>query len=375
MAVEIDDLTKRFGATMAADHVSFRLEDGQFLALLGPSGSGKTTVLRMLAGLETPDAGRITVHGRVVYDGGRSVPAEDRGIGMVFQDYALWPHMTVARNIAFGLKLRGSSRSETDRQVADVLALVHLDGLGGRFPDQLSGGQQQRVAIARALATRPRLLLLDEPLSNLDAALREEMRVELVRLLKAQNITAVYVTHDRVEALAMADHIVVLRDGRIAQMGTPEDLYHRPVSAFIAGFLGAANFMIGDVTMRSGNSLAVRCGNLLMRGESGGHVGARAVVVLRPEDGMLLEAPLSDDNAMEGTVLHSEFLGGRWRHVVAVSPELTLQLITPDRAPQSRVWVRFPAERCLVLADEPPDLPELTAQGRPVERLEPLMTQ
>jgi ABC-type Fe3+/spermidine/putrescine transport system ATPase subunit len=304
------------------------------------------------------------------------VPAEERGIGMVFQDYALWPHMTVAQNIAFGLKLHGSSRAETDRQVADVLALVRLDGLGGRFPDQLSGGQQQRVAIARALATRPRLLLLDEPLSNLDASLREEMRVELVRLLKAQNITAVYVTHDRVEALAMADHIVVLRDGRIAQIGTPEDLYHRPVSAFIAGFLGAANFMIGDVTMRSGNSLAVQSGKLLMRGEAGGHVGSRAVVVLRPEDGMLLDAPLADDdNAMEGTVLHSEFLGGRWRHVVAVSPELTLQLLTPDRAPQSRVWVRFPPERCLVLADEPPDLAKLTAPARLVERRESLVNQ
>ena len=173
MSVDVSNLTKRFGATKAVDDVSFDVAEGAFVALLGPSGSGKTTVLRMLAGLERPDEGRISVHGRPVFGGRREVPAEERDIGMVFQDYALWPHMTVAQNIAFGLRLRRFTRHDRDARVAEALSLVHLDGLDARFPDQLSGGQQQRVAIARALATRPRLLLLDEPLSNLDAALRD----------------------------------------------------------------------------------------------------------------------------------------------------------------------------------------------------------
>ncbi len=353
MAVEIESLVKRFGGTMAVDQVSFALEDGLFLALLGPSGSGKTTVLRMLAGLETPDSGRITVHGRVVYEQGQSVPPEDRDIGMVFQDYALWPHMTVAQNIGFGLRLRRVSRPETARKIDEALSLVHLEGLGGRYPDQLSGGQQQRVAIARALASRPRLLLLDEPLSNLDAALREEMRVELVRLLKDQGITAVYVTHDRIEALAMADRIVVLRQGRIAQMGTPEELYHRPANPFIAGFLGAANFLTGEVEAAAGGMPAVRIGNLVMRGVAHEPVGAHGMLVLRPEDGVMHdEAPADPTNTLEGTVVYSEFLGGRWRHMVSIGQNLTVQLLTPEKARQPHVWIRFPLERCLVLRDD-----------------------
>jgi ABC-type Fe3+/spermidine/putrescine transport system ATPase subunit len=344
---------KRFGGTTAVDQVTFALEDGLFLALLGPSGSGKTTVLRMLAGLETPDSGRITVHGRAVYDQGRSVPPEDRDIGMVFQDYALWPHMTVAQNIGFGLRLRRISRPETARKIDEALSLVHLEGLGGRYPDQLSGGQQQRVAIARALASRPRLLLLDEPLSNLDAALREEMRVELVRLLKDQGITAVYVTHDRIEALAMADRIVVLREGRIAQMGTPEELYHRPANPFIAGFLGAANFLSGEVGAGAGGTLAVRIGNLVLRGVAHGSVGTHGMLVLRPEDGIMHdEAPQDAVNVIEGTVVYSEFLGGRWRHMVSIGQDLTMQLLTPEKARRPHVWIHFPLERCLVLRDE-----------------------
>ena len=367
MSVEVSNLTKRFGATTAARDVSFALDDGDFLALLGPSGSGKTTVLRMLAGLERPDAGAISVHGRVVYadTGRRDVPAEERDIGMVFQDYALWPHMTVAQNIAFGLRLRRLARSERAARVAEALALVHLDGLDARYPDQLSGGQQQRVAIARAMATRPRLLLMDEPLSNLDAALREEMRVELVRLLKAQGITAVYVTHDRVEALAMADRIVVMRDGLVVQVGAPEELYMRPANVFIAGFLGAANFVHGDIATGPDGRPVVRRGALCLRGlarEDGGARSGRGVAVLRPEDATIHAAPPPDDgdgadgadcNLVAGDVIHSEFLGGRWRHVVALGPDLTIQALTPDRAPTTRVWVRFPTARCVLLPDEP----------------------
>ena len=352
LPIEVSNLCKRFGATTAADNVSFSLDDSGFLALLGPSGSGKTTVLRMLAGLETPDSGRITVHDREVFAQGISVPPEQRDIGMVFQDYALWPHMTVSQNIAFGPRSRHASRQETAARVQEVLALVHLDGLGARYPDQLSGGQQQRVAIARALAMRPRLLLLDEPLSNLDAALREEMRVELVRLLKAQGITAIYVTHDRVEALAMADRIVVLRDGRIAQMGTPEELYARPANAFVAGFLGAANFIAGETDAEPDGLVLVRRGDLHLRGVARSSVNGKGTAVLRPEDGTLhAQMPDGAINALPGEVVYSEFLGGRWRHVVAVAKDCTLQVMTAERAPARQVWVRFPPERCLVLRD------------------------
>jgi len=354
LSVDVSNLTKRFGTTTAVDDVSFSVAEGAFVALLGPSGSGKTTVLRMLAGLERPDEGRIAVHGRPVFGGRREVPAEERDIGMVFQDYALWPHMTVAQNIAFGLRLRRFTRRDRDARVAEALSLVHLDGLDARFPDQLSGGQQQRVAIARALATRPRLLLLDEPLSNLDAALREEMRVELVRLLKAQGITAIYVTHDRIEALAMADQIVVMRDGRVAQIGAPEELYARPATLFIAGFLGAANVVAGTVETGPDGRPAIRSGDACLSGAVLGALNGRGVAVSRPEDGAIHAAPPAPgtDNVLRGEVVHSEFLGGRWRHVVSVGPALTVQALTPDRAPATTVWVRFPPERCVLLPAE-----------------------
>jgi ABC-type Fe3+/spermidine/putrescine transport system ATPase subunit len=351
--VQVSDLEKRFAGTVAASKVNFSLEDGMFLALLGPSGSGKTTVLRMIAGLETPDAGRITIHNRVVFDQGRAVPPEQRDIGMVFQDYALWPHMTVAQNIAFGLgRGRRVGRQETKARIQEALALVHLEGLEARYPDQLSGGQQQRVAIARAIATRPRLLLLDEPLSNLDAALREEMRVELVRLLKAQGITAIYVTHDRIEALAMADRLVVLREGRVAQIGSPEELYARPASAFIAGFLGAANFIRGEIQLEAGDRVRLVAGDLQLQGLCLSPVQGRGIMVLRPEDGALSpQAPEQGGNALPGAVIHSEFLGGRWRHVIAVAEGVSVQILSPERAPSSRVWVHYPPERCLVLGE------------------------
>jgi len=238
--------------------------------------------------------------------------------------------------------------------VAEALSLVHLDGLDARFPDQLSGGQQQRVAIARAMATRPRLLLLDEPLSNLDAALREEMRGELVRLLKAQGITAIYVTHDRIEALAMADQIVVMRDGRVAQIGAPEDLYARPATLFIAGFLGAANIVAGAVETGPDGRPAIRSGDACLSGAVLGALNGRGVAVSRPEDGAIHAAPPAPGtgNVLCGEVVHSEFLGGRWRHVVSVGPELTVQALTPDRAPATTVWVRFPPERCVLLPAE-----------------------
>jgi len=353
VSVTVCNLTKRFGAVTAVHDVSFRVPEGRLLALLGPSGSGKTTVLRMLAGLEHPDGGTITVHERTVFDGRREVPAEERDIGMVFQDYALWPHMTVAQNIAFGL--RGVARAERSPRVAGALELVHLEGLGARYPDQLSGGQQQRVAIARAIATRPGLLLLDEPLSNLDAALREEMRVDLVRLLKAQGITAVYVTHDRTEALAMADEIVVMRAGQIVQAGTPEELYTHPANTFIAGFLGTANFLPGDLEQASDGQPVVRHGQVRLRGTARADLAGRVVAMLRPEDATISTEPSlrADDNVLQGEVVHSEFLGGRWRHMVALRQgTATIQALTPHRASATQVWVHFPVERCVLLPSE-----------------------
>jgi len=354
MSIEVFKLRKNFGATAAVAEVSFSLASGHLLALLGPSGSGKTTVLRMLAGLEQPDGGAITMHDRAVFGGGRETPPEGRDIGMVFQDYALWPHMTVAQNIAFGLRVRPRGRSQAAARVDEALALVHLEGLGARYPDQLSGGQQQRVAIARAIAARPRLLLLDEPLSNLDATLREEMRLELGRLLKAQEITAIYVTHDRIEALAMADEIIVMRAGRVVQAGSPEELYTRPINAFIAGFLGAANFVAGEVQAGADGRPVVRHGDLCLRGVVTGALTGRAVAMMRPEDGLLsLERPGgAEGNCFAGELVYSEFLGGRWRHVVSIAPDLHAHVVTADRASARRVWVRFPVERCLLLAEE-----------------------
>jgi len=355
VSIEVSELCKRFGSTLAADKVSFSLAEGSLLALLGPSGSGKTTVLRMLAGLERPDSGTITVQGRVLSAAGRDTPPEERDIGMVFQDYALWPHMTVAQNVAFGLRVRRIARRAAAERVTEALALVHLEGLGDRYPDQLSGGQQQRVAIARALAGRPPLLLLDEPLSNLDASLREEMRLEMGRLFHEQNITAIYVTHDRTEALAMADHIVVMRAGRVAQIGAPEELYTRPASAFIAGFLGAANFLRGEVVPDGPAQAVVRQGNLCLRGQLHAPVGQHGVMMARPEDGALYAQPPAaiTENLLPGTVIHSEFLGGAWRHLVAVAPDVIMHALTPTRAPATQVWLHFRAERCLVLRGDP----------------------
>jgi len=354
VSIEVSNLSKQFGATAAVAEVSFSLAAGRLLALLGPSGSGKTTVLRMLAGLEQPDGGVITIHGRPVFAPGRETPPEERDIGMVFQDYALWPHMTVTQNIAFGLRVRKLGRQQAATRVGEALALVHLEGLGARYPDQLSGGQQQRVAIARAIAARPRLLLLDEPLSNLDAALREEMRLELGRLLKAQDITAIYVTHDRIEALAMADEIIVMRAGRVVQAGPPEDLYTRPVNAFIAGFLGAANFVSGEIQAGPDGGPVVRHGDLCLRGVAHGVLAERAVAMMRPEDGAIsAERPRSaEGNLFPGEIVYSEFLGGRWRHVVAIAPDVLVHAVTPERAPAARVWVQFPMERCLLLPEE-----------------------
>lgn len=239
--VVIEGLTKRFGRIVAVQDFSLEVAEGELVSLLGPSGCGKTTVLRCIAGFERPDAGRILVDDRVLND----VPPERRGIGMVFQTYALFPHMTVAENIAFSLMIRGRPREERERIVKQMVALVHLEGMEDRYPHQLSGGQRQRVALARALAMRPQVLLLDEPLSALDAKIREELRGEIRRIQKTLGITTLYVTHDQEEALAISDRVVVMNVGRIEQVGTPFEIYNTPRTPFVATFVGTMNLLPG----------------------------------------------------------------------------------------------------------------------------------
>jgi len=242
--IAIEQATKRFGAQVAVDAVSLSIAEGEFFALLGPSGCGKTTLLRLIAGFENADGGTILIDGTDM----AGVEPQDRPVGMVFQSYALFPHMNVARNVGYGLRVTGVPRAETERRVAEALALVKLEDLAERMPSQLSGGQRQRVALARALVKRPRVLLLDEPLSALDAKLREQMRQELVRLKHSVGITFIIVTHDQSEALSMADRVAVMEQGRVRQIAAPVELYERPNCRFVAEFIGRVNLFEGQVT-------------------------------------------------------------------------------------------------------------------------------
>ena len=250
--VVLESVTKRFGDTVAVDDLSIEIEAGEFFCLLGPSGCGKTSTMRCITGLEQPEAGRIVIGDRVVSDARdlEFVPPPDRGIGMVFQNYALWPHMTVGRNITFGLRIRRLPRKEQERRLGEVMELLQIQGLEGRFPSELSGGQQQRVALARELVTGSDVLVFDEPLSNLDAQLRVDMRFELKRLHQETGRTFIYVTHDQIEALTLSTQMAVLRDGRISQIGTPDEVFDRPENLFVATFLGSGSVGINVLAMQ-----------------------------------------------------------------------------------------------------------------------------
>ncbi len=368
--LEVQGLVKAFRGSRsererrvaAVDGISFAVEPGQMFTLLGPSGCGKTTTLRCIAGLERPDAGEIVVSGRVLFSSARGVNlrANERGLGMVFQSYAIWPHMNVYRNAAFPLEVlprrRRPSRAEIKRRVEEVLRTVRLDALVDRQATDLSGGQQQRLALARALVMRPPLLLLDEPLSNLDAKLREEMRFELKRLQRNLGITAVYVTHDQVEALAMSNRIAVMRDGRIEQEGTPREVYERPRSRFVADFIGTSNFIEGDVAeVGPEGSYTVRTDHGPLSATSAASIplGSRVVVCIRPEHvGLRAGDPPPDDQpAWEGVVQARAFLGESVDHVVAVGGLEVRARCNPTLSipPGTRVWLTFPDTACTLI--------------------------
>lgn len=282
MGIAISDLSRHYGTVRAIDGVSFSIADGEFVSLLGPSGCGKTTTLRCIAGLEDPTGGLISLQGRIVSAPAQEilVPTHERQVGMVFQSYAVWPHMTVYENVAFPLTIRGAAKVTTDKEVREALSRVNMGHLADRHPSQLSGGQQQRVALARAIVGNPRVLLFDEPLSNLDAKLREEMRGEIRQLQRRLGIAAVYVTHDREEALSMSDRVIVMDGGRIAQIGTPKELYHRPINRFVADFVGKVGFL---QLQRKGNAWVIGDGTEILQRSDGGQSGT-ALAAIRPEN-------------------------------------------------------------------------------------------
>jgi iron(III) transport system ATP-binding protein len=319
--IRIESLAKSFGRNKVLDDVTFTVRDKEFVTLLGPSGCGKTTTLMCIAGFQTPDQGLIACGDETFTDRrtGTDLPAERRNLGMVFQSYAIWPHMTVAQNVAFPLRLRKVSRRAARERVAEVLALVELAGHGDRYPHQLSGGQQQRVALARALAYSPKVLLLDEPFSSLDAKLRERARDWLKQLQHSLGLTTVFVTHDQVEALSMSDRILVMDGGRVLREGTPEAVYREPGARFVAEFLGQCNFLTGAITAGpdgAASLLAPEFPQPVVLCGRHAEPSPAATVAIRPED-IEIGAPGDDGPAIEATVLDVSYLGDHYRYLVA----------------------------------------------------------
>ncbi len=343
--VECRGVAKRLGEKQVLRDLDLSVEKGEILSILGPSGSGKTTLIRLIAGLADPDAGQIDVAGRRVFGPRVNTPIEKRGVGYVFQDYAVWPHMTVAGNVGFGLGLAGMGRAERDLRVRAALESVAIGELAERFPDQLSGGQQQRLALARSLAMRPKVILLDEPLSNVDAALREHLRLEILQLVRAHGTTAIYITHDQSEAMALCDRLAVMQGGRLLQSGPPEELYRRPNTPFVASFLGGANAvrgtMEGDAVVAPPFRLHTTCPA----------PGANVELVFRPEDALPAEA--HPQNRMEGHIIACMFLGRCWRLTLQTHGP-AFQLDWPHRVAESTILAFSVApDRCALVT---PDL-------------------
>ncbi len=348
-SVDLLGIRKRYGSLTVADGIDLAIGHEDLVCLLGPSGCGKTTTLRLIAGFIAPDEGSIVVGGRTLSSPGTAVPPERRNMSMIFQSYALWPHMTVAENIAYGLKLRKQPRAEVERKVARILDVAKLTALRDRAPGELSGGQQQRVALARALVVEPETLLLDEPLSNLDTNLREEMRFEIRRLHDEFRYTTVYVTHDQSEAMTTADRIVVMNRGRIEQIGSPEDVYQQPCSEFVARFIGGTNILRGRA-----DGAAVRCGPLVIQcGNRVAATDAETPVSIRPNDVELIPSPGSPGaNEFTGTVLRHTYLGAQRDYLLELPGGQQIRAVTPLRTVAevgSQIGVRLPPQQCRAL--------------------------
>jgi len=307
--LKVNSLSKNFGKVKAVQEVSFEATEGKVLSLLGPSGCGKTTTLRCIAGFENPDAGEISLDDRRI----THIPPEKRGIGMVFQNYALWPHMTVYANLAFGLQIKKIPKDEIIKKIKKVLNMVRLEGYENRYPRQMSGGQQQRIAMARALVFEPEIMLLDEPLSNLDAQLREEMRFEFTELQKKLGITAVYVTHDQAEALVISDKIVILNQGEIVQSGSPKEIYSNPKNKFVAGFIAVTSFIDGNVDSFSNEKKKVMVktddGYVIYGFNSNFSIGQPVSIAIRMNTLKIFQDESKKVNMFRGKIIQSSYLG------------------------------------------------------------------
>jgi iron(III) transport system ATP-binding protein len=354
--ITIRAVVKRFGSVTAVDRADLVVGDGELFTLLGPSGCGKTTLLRLLAGFYQPDAGEIRFGARVM----SGLPPYERNIGMVFQNYALWPHMTVAANVAYGLRLRKLAAADVSARLAEGLRKVNLTGFESRYPGQLSGGQQQRVALARALVLNPDILLLDEPLSNLDAKIRVRVRAEIKKLQRELGITTIYVTHDQEEALSLSDRVAVMKDGRVLQVGRPKELYERPRTRFVADFVGTNNLLPGRVRGRHGAELVVDTEVGSLRAVSEAAVGERCVLAIRPENVAIAARgeAAAHGNVVRGRVTFVAYLGSALRYDVEAAPGHVLQADIRDPwhhepLPIGReVAVTFPASVTLAVADD-----------------------
>jgi iron(III) transport system ATP-binding protein len=373
----IEHLFKKFGPVLAVDDVSIDVADGEFLTLLGPSGCGKSTTLAAIAGLDAPDSGLIRAGGTVFFDSvtGRNLPAEARNCGLVFQSYALWPHMTVRQNVAFPLKLRNVQKAEQARRIEEVLALVEMTAFADRYPHQLSGGQQQRVALARTLIYQPSVLLLDEPLSNLDAKLRERARTWLNDLQQRVRKTTVYVTHDQMEALALSDRIAVMNGGKIVQIGTPREIYERPADPFVADFIGTSSFLRGTVTGRPNAdreiTIVTADGSEIQAVPVRDTVaGQEVVAAIRPEKLRLFDRP-SPKVEERGTLLPARvqsrsYLGARWQYQLHVAG-IVAKVETPEHFADSDLWLFVPTQECLVF-DASDDDREASQATQPIAK-------
>jgi len=349
--IELEDVTKRYGDLVANDHVTLRIRRGELLTLLGPSGCGKTTALRCITGQNTPDSGRVLIDGKDVTD----VPTHRRELGMVFQNFALFPHMTVFGNVEFPLMIRRIDKARRAEMVMEALKLIRLERYAEHYPRQLSGGQQQRVGLARALVYRPKVLLLDEPLSNLDAKLREEMRFEIRDLQQRLGITAVYVTHDQEEALALSDRVAVMNRGRVQQVGTPAEIYTQPATKFVADFIGLSDFVPAKVAALEERSVVLAIGAERLRAPAveGLQVGGDVLLFIRPNDVQIRPAAQRKENCLPGTIRKGTYLGDKFDYRVDVlGMEVRVQTHGAERFEVGeQVAVCFPYERCSVILE------------------------